>query len=343
MAVKLGINGFGRIGRLVLKAALSHPEIEVVAVNHKSRRLPANDMFASTLAHTLKYDSIHGRLDDDIKGYDDTIAVNGQQFKVLSEGDPAALPWGKLGVDIVVESTGKFNDPEKAGAHLAAGAKKVVISAPAKGECLTLVMGVNEGIYDPVKHNIVSNASCTTNCLAPVAKVLLNKFGIVKGLMTTVHAVTNNQQILDMPSKDMRRSRAAFNSIIPTTTGAARAVAQVLPELKGRLNGMAMRVPTLNVSLVDLVVQLQKKVTREEVNAILKDASEGELKGILGYSELPLVSIDYNGDPHSSIVDALSTMVIGEDMIKVLAWYDNEWGYSNRVVNLVEYIAKRGL
>ncbi|WP_449240958.1 type I glyceraldehyde-3-phosphate dehydrogenase [Desulfoscipio gibsoniae] len=343
MAVKLGINGFGRIGRLVLKAALSHPEIEVVAVNHKSRRLPANDMFASTLAHTLKYDSIHGRLDDDIKGYDDTIAVNGQQFKVLSEGDPAALPWGKLGVDIVVESTGKFNDPEKAGAHLAAGAKKVVISAPAKGECLTLVMGVNEGIYDPAKHNIVSNASCTTNCLAPVAKVLLNKFGIVKGLMTTVHAVTNNQQILDMPSKDMRRSRAAFNSIIPTTTGAARAVAQVLPELKGRLNGMAMRVPTLNVSLVDLVVQLQKKVTREEVNAILKDASEGELKGILGYSELPLVSIDYNGDPHSSIVDALSTMVIGEDMIKVLAWYDNEWGYSNRVVNLVEYIAKRGL
>ncbi|AGL03543.1 type I glyceraldehyde-3-phosphate dehydrogenase [Desulfoscipio gibsoniae] len=343
MAVKLGINGFGRIGRLVLRAALSHPEIEVVAVNHKSRRLPANDLFASTLAHTLKYDSIHGRLNDDIKGYDDTIAVNGQQFKVLSEGDPAALPWGELGVDIVVESTGKFNDSEKASAHLAAGAKKVVISAPAKGECLTLVMGVNEEKYDPAVHHVVSNASCTTNCLAPVAKVLLKKFGIVKGLMTTVHAVTNNQQILDMPSKDMRRSRAAFNSIIPTTTGAARAVALVLPELQGRLNGMAMRVPTLNVSVVDLVVQLQKKVTREEVNEAFKNASEGELKGILGYSELPLVSIDYNGDPHASIVDALSTMVIQDDMVKVLAWYDNEWGYSNRVVDLVEYIAKRGL
>ncbi|TYO94854.1 type I glyceraldehyde-3-phosphate dehydrogenase [Desulfallas thermosapovorans] len=343
MTVKLGINGFGRIGRLVLRAALRHPEIEVVAVNHKSRRLPVNDVFASSLAHTLKYDSIHGKLDDDIKGYDDIIDVNGQQFKVLSEGDPGALPWGELGVDIVVESTGKFNDPEKAAAHLAAGAKKVVISAPAKGDCLTLVMGVNEDKYDPAVHNVVSNASCTTNCLAPVAKVLLNKFGIVKGLMTTVHAVTNNQQILDMPSKDLRRSRAAFSSIIPTTTGAARAVAVVLPELAGRLNGMAMRVPTPNVSLVDLVVQLEKKVTREEVNAALKEAAEGELKGILGYSELPLVSIDYTGDPHSSVVDALSTMVIQDDMVKVLAWYDNEWGYSNRVVDLVEYIAKKGL
>lgn len=342
MALKLGINGFGRIGKLVLRAALRHPEIEVVAVNHKSRRLPVNDVFAKTIAHTLTYDSIHGRLDDDIVGYDDVISVNGEEIKLISEGDPAALPWGELGVDIVVESTGKFNNPEQTSLHLKAGAKKVVISAPAKGDCLTVVMGVNDEQYNPAVHNVVSNASCTTNCLAPVAKTLLKNFGIVKGLVTTVHSVTNNQQILDMPNKDMRRGRAAFNAIIPTTTGAAKAVALVLPELKGRLNGMAMRIPTHNVSVVDLVVQLQKKVTVEEVNAALKDASENGLKGILGYSELPLVSVDYNGSPYSSIVDSLSTMVIEDDMVKVLAWYDNEWGYSNRVIDLVKYIAKKG-
>lgn len=342
MAVKVGVNGFGRIGRLVLRAALYNPEIEVVAVNHKSRRLPADENFAKTLAHTLKYDSIHGRLDDDITGYDDKIVVNGKEIKVLAEGNPAELPWRDLGVDIVVESTGKFRNAEDAAVHLQAGAKKVVITAPAKGECMTVVMGVNEEQYNPTVHHVVSNASCTTNCLAPVAKVLLNNYGIVKGLMTTVHSVTNNQQILDMPSKDMRRGRACSNSIIPTTTGAAKAVSLVLPELKGRLNGMAMRVPTLNVSVVDLVVQLQKKVSKEEVNAVLKHASENELKGILGYSELPLVSHDYNGDAHSSIVDALSTMVIYDDMVKVVAWYDNEWGYSNRVIDLVEYIANQG-
>lgn len=343
MAVRVGINGFGRIGRLVMRAALRHQEIDVVAINHKSRRLPADDVFTRTLAHTLKYDSVHGKLDVDITGYGDIIAVNGKEVKVLAVGDPAELPWGDLGVDIVVESTGKFRGPDEAAAHLRAGAKKVVITAPAKGECLTVVMGVNEEQYDPTMHHVVSNASCTTNCLAPVAKVLLKNFGIVKGLMTTVHAVTNNQQILDMPSKDLRRGRAFSNSIIPTTTGAAKAVSLVLPELAGRLNGMAMRVPTLNVSVVDLVAQLQKKVTREEVNAALKDASEGALKGILAYSELPLVSADYNGDPHSSIVDALSTMAICDDMVKVVAWYDNEWGYSNRVLDLVKYIAKQGI
>ena len=343
MAVRIGINGFGRIGRLVLRVALKRPDIEVVAVNHKSRRLPMDEEFAPKLAHTLKYDSIHGRLEEEIIGYKDTIAVNGKEIKLLSNGDPAALPWGDLGVDLVVESTGKFNSPDKASVHLKGGAKKVVISAPAKGECLTVVMGVNEEIYDPAIHDIVSNASCTTNCLAPVAKVLHQNFGIAKGLMTTVHAVTNNQQILDMPSKDVRRGRAATMSIIPTTTGAAKAVALVLPALKGKLNGMSMRVPTLNVSVVDLVAQLQKKVTREEVNAVFKDASEHELKGILAYSELPLVSVDYIGDSHSSIVDGLSTMVMEDDLIKVLSWYDNEWGYSNRVVDLVEYMAKRGI
>ncbi|SFG62544.1 glyceraldehyde 3-phosphate dehydrogenase [Desulfotomaculum arcticum] len=343
MAVRIGINGFGRIGRLVLRVALRRPDIEVVAVNHKSRRLPMDEEFAPKLAHTLKYDSIHGRLEEEIVGHKDTISVNGKKIKLLSNGDPAALPWGDLGVDLVVESTGIFNSPDKASSHLKGGAKKVVISAPAKGECLTVVMGVNEELYDPAIHNVVSNASCTTNCLAPVAKVLHKNFGIVKGLMTTVHAVTNNQQILDMPSKDVRRGRAATMSIIPTTTGAAKAVALVLPELKGKLNGMAMRVPTLNVSVVDLVAQLQKKATREEINAVLKNASENELKGILAYSELPLVSVDYTSDSHSSIVDGLSTMVMDDDMVKILSWYDNEWGYSNRVVDLVEYIAKRGI
>lgn len=344
MAVQIGINGLGRIGRLVFRAALRRSDVKVVAVNHKSRRLPVNEVFTATLAHTLKYDTAHGRLDDDIRGYDNMISINGQEIKVFSEGDPSRLPWGELGVDMVVESTGKFNKLEDASLHLEGGAKKVVISAPAKGGgCPTVVMGVNEEQYDPDAHHVVSNASCTTNCLAPVAKVINREFGIVKGLMTTVHALTNDQLILDMPHRDWRRGRAGSMSIIPTTTGAAKAVALVLPELEGKLNGMAMRVPTLNVSVVDLTIQLAQKATREDINAVLKNASEGELKDILAYSELPLVSWDYNGDPHSSIVDALSTMVMDNDMAKVVAWYDNEWGYSNRVVDLVTYIANRGI
>lgn len=342
MTIKIGINGFGRIGRLVCRVALARPDIEVVAINHKSRRLAAGENYTKTLAHTLKYDSVHGVLDADIRGEGDSIWVDGKEIKVVIEADPANLPWKELGVDVAVESTGRFNKVDDAARHLDAGAKKIVISAPAKGECFTAVMGVNEEKYDPSRHDIVSNASCTTNCLAPVAKVLNNEFGIVKGLMTTVHAVTNDQQILDMPHRDMRRGRSGNMSIIPTTTGAAKAVALVLPELKGKLNGMSLRVPTPNVSVVDLVVQLEKKATAEDVNKVLQNASQGELKGILAYSELPLVSIDYNGNPHSSVVDALSTMAIGEDMLKVVAWYDNEWGYSNRVVDLVSYIAERG-
>jgi len=343
MAVKVGINGFGRIGRLVLRAALENPDLEVVAINHKSRRLQVDANYAKTLAHTLKYDSVHGILAAEVTGEADSIRVNGHEIKVLAEGDPAALPWKDMGVQIVVESTGKFRDVEGAAKHLEAGAKKVIISAPAKGDCLTVVMGVNEEGYDPTRHDIISNASCTTNCLAPVAKVLHETFGIVQGLMTTVHAVTNDQQMLDMPHRDMRRGRSGNMSIIPTTTGAAKAVALVLPELKGKLNGMAMRVPTPNVSVVDLVVNLEKPATVEEVNKTLKNASEGPLKGILGYSELPLVSVDFNGNPHSSIVDAPSTMAIGDNMVKVVAWYDNEWGYSNRVVDLVSFIAQKGI
>jgi glyceraldehyde 3-phosphate dehydrogenase len=343
MAIKVGINGFGRIGRLVLRAALNKPGLEVVAINHKSRRLQADANFAKTLAHTLKYDSVHGALDAEVNGNGNSLWIDGKEIKVLAEGDPASLPWKELGVQIVVESTGKFRNVEGASKHLEAGASKVVISAPAKGDCLTVVMGVNEGEYDPSRHNIISNASCTTNCLAPVAKVIDEEFGIVKGLMTTVHAVTNDQQMLDMPHRDMRRGRSGNMSIIPTTTGAARAVSVVLPQLKGKLNGMAMRVPTPNVSVVDLVVNLEKPATAEEVNNALKNASEGALKGILGYSELPLVSIDYNGNSHSSIVDALSTMAIGDNMVKVVAWYDNEWGYSSRVVDLVSYIAQKGI
>ncbi|MCL6612490.1 MAG: type I glyceraldehyde-3-phosphate dehydrogenase [Peptococcaceae bacterium] len=343
MAVRIGINGFGRIGRNVMRIALDRPGLEVAAVNHKSRRLPADDNFTPTLAHLLKYDTIHGKLDKDIRGSGNSILVDGREIRALAVQDPAALPWGELGVDIVIESTGKFNRPEDAALHLKAGARRVIITAPAKGEAFTAVMGVNHTEYDPEVHRVVSNASCTTNCLAPVAKVIHEKFGIVKGLMTTVHAVTNDQQILDMPHRDMRRARSGVTSIIPTTTGAARAVALVLPELKGRLNGFAMRVPVTNVSVVDLVAQIGRKASREEINAALKDASENGLKGIMGYSDLPLVSADYNGDSHSSIVDALSTMVIEDDLIKVVAWYDNEWGYSCRVVDLVEYMAARGL
>ena len=343
MGLKIGINGLGRIGHDVLRAALKREDFEVMAVNHKSRRIPVTDSYAGAVAHLLKYDSVHGVFDAEVKASGDNIVVNGQEIKLMAEADPAVLPWRELGVDLVVESTGKFNDPAQAGKHLDAGAKRVVVSAPAKGDCLTVVMGVNQDKYDPVVHYVVSNASCTTNCLAPVAKVLNDKFGIVKGLMTTVHAYTNDQQLLDMPHRDLRRGRAANLSIIPTSTGAARAVALVLPELKGKLNGFAMRVPTPNVSVVDLVVELNKTVTVEEINGALKEASEGALKGILGYSGLPLVSIDFNGDPHSATVDALSTMVIGGNMAKVVAWYDNEWGYTQRVLDLAAFIASKGL
>ena len=332
---KVGINGFGRIGRNVFRAALNNPEIEIIAVNDLTD--------AATLAHLLKYDSIHGTFDADVAVDGDNLVVNGKKVKVLAQTDPAKLPWGELGVDIVVESTGRFTVGEKAKAHIDGGAKKVIISAPAKGEDITIVMGVNEGKYDAAKHNIVSNASCTTNCLAPFTKVLLENFGIESGLMTTVHSYTNDQKILDLPHSDLRRARAAAMSIIPTTTGAAKAVALVLPELKGKMNGFAMRVPTPNVSITDLTVVLSKDTTEKEINEALKKAAEGELKGIMGYNELPLVSKDYNGCPLSSIVDGLSTMMVGPKMAKVVAWYDNEWGYSNRVVDLAIYMAKKGL
>ncbi|VBB07634.1 glyceraldehyde 3-phosphate dehydrogenase active site [Lucifera butyrica] len=335
MATKVGINGFGRIGRNVFRAALKNPAVDIVAVNDLTD--------AKTLAHLLKYDSVHGILDADVKAVDGNIVVNGKTIKVLAEKDPASLPWKALGVEVVVESTGRFTEGAKAAAHLTAGAKKVIISAPAKGEDITIVMGVNEDKYDAAKHNVISNASCTTNCLAPFAKVLHETFGIKKGLMTTVHSYTNDQQILDLPHKDLRRARAAGMSIIPTTTGAAKAVALVLPELKGKLNGFAMRVPTPNVSVTDLVAELEKPATAEEINAALKKAAEGQLKGIMAYCEEPLVSKDFNGNSHSSIVDSLSTMVVGDNLAKVVSWYDNEWGYSNRVVDLVSYIAKKGL
>ncbi|MBW7652028.1 type I glyceraldehyde-3-phosphate dehydrogenase [Anoxybacillus sp. ST4] len=335
MAVKIGINGFGRIGRNVFRAALKNPEIEVVAVNDLTD--------AKTLAHLLKYDSVHGTLDAEVSVNGNNIVVDGKEIIVKAERDPANLGWGDLGVDIVVESTGRFTKREDAAKHLEAGAKKVIISAPATNEDITIVMGVNQDKYDPANHHVISNASCTTNCLAPFAKVLHEKFGIIRGMMTTVHAYTNDQQILDLPHKDLRRARAAAESIIPTSTGAAKAVALVLPELKGKLNGMAMRVPTPNVSVVDLVAELEKEVTVEEVNAALKAAAEGELKGILAYSEEPLVSRDYNGSTASSTIDALSTMVMEGRMVKVLSWYDNETGYSHRVVDLAAYIASKGL
>ena len=343
MGLKIGINGLGRIGRDVLRAALKREEFKVMAINHKSRRIPVTDSYAAAVAHLLKYDSVHGVFDARVEAAGDNIVVSGQEIKLMAEADPAALPWRELGVELVVESTGKFNDPVQAARHLEAGAKRVVLSAPAKGDCPTVVMGVNQDRYDPDRHFVVSNASCTTNCLATVAKVINDKFGIVKGLMTTVHSYTNDQQLLDMPHSDLRRGRAANLSIIPTSTGAARAVALVLPELKGKLNGSAMRVPTPNVSIVDLVAELTKTVTVEEINGALKEAAEGPMKGILAYSELPLVSIDFNGNPHSAIVDSLSTMVIGGNMVKVLAWYDNEWGYSQRVLDLAAYIASKGL
>lgn len=335
MATKIGINGFGRIGRNVFRASLAKKDIEIVAINDLTD--------AKTLAHLLKYDSVHGIFDAEVKAGENCIYVNGKEIKVIAEMDPAKLPWGELGVDIVVESTGRFTQRDKAAAHLAAGAKKVIISAPAKEEDITIVMGVNQEKYDAANHHVISNASCTTNCLAPFAKVLNDNFGIKRGLMTTVHAYTNDQRILDLPHKDLRRARAAGQSIIPTTTGAARAVALVLPELKGKLNGFAMRVPTPNVSVVDLVAELEKPATAEEINAKLKEAAEGELKGVLGYTDEPLVSKDFCGNANSSIVDALSTMVIEGNMVKVVSWYDNEWGYSNRVLDLASYIASKGL
>ncbi|RMF67473.1 MAG: type I glyceraldehyde-3-phosphate dehydrogenase [Calditrichaeota bacterium] len=333
MAVRVGINGFGRIGRNIFRAAKKHgaPDVEFVAVNDLTD--------SRTLAHLLKYDSNFGIFEGEVSADSENIRVDGKTIKVLSIKDPAELPWKELDVDVVVESTGLFRAREQAQKHLDAGAKKVIISAPAKNPDITIVMGVNDHKYDPAAHNILSNASCTTNCLTPVAKVILEHFGIVKGLMTTIHSYTNDQRILDLPHKDLRRARAAAISMIPTTTGAAKAVAEVIPELKGKMDGMAIRVPTSTVSLVDVVFQLEKTATTEEVNAALKKASENELKGILGYCDLPLVSRDYFGDYHSSIVDALSTTVIDGNLAKVLSWYDNEWGFSCRVVNLIERIA----
>ncbi|RJG26516.1 type I glyceraldehyde-3-phosphate dehydrogenase [Paenibacillus thiaminolyticus] len=333
--VKVGINGFGRIGRNVFRAALGNPEVEIVAINDLTD--------VKTLAHLLKYDTTHGKLDATVEAKEGAIVVNGKEVKVFAERNPENLPWGANGVEIVVEATGIFTAKDKAEMHLKGGAKKVIISAPATNEDITIVMGVNEDKYDAANHTIISNASCTTNCLAPFAKVLNDKFGIVKGMMTTVHSYTNDQNVLDLPHKDMRRARAAAENIIPSTTGAAKAVSLVLPELKGKLNGMAMRVPTPNVSVTDLVVELSKNVTVEEVNGALKEAANGPLKGIMNYSEEPLVSSDYNSDPASSTIDALSTMVVGDNMVKVVSWYDNEWGYSNRVVDLVAFIAKKGL
>ena len=335
MAVRVGINGFGRIGRIVFRAAMGNPDVEIVAVNDLTD--------AKTNAHLLKYDSVHGTLKANVEATDDTITVDGKKVKVLAEADPAKLPWRDLGVDVVVESTGRFTDATKAKAHIDAGAKKVIISAPAKNEDITIVMGVNEKTYDPARHHVISNASCTTNCLAPVAKVVHEKLVIKKGLMTTVHAYTNDQRILDLVHKDLRRARAGAMSIIPTTTGAAKAVGLVLPELKGKLNGFAMRVPVANVSVIDLVAEVEKAATVEEVNAFLREASQGEFKGIMAYTDEPLVSRDFNGDPHSATVDGLCTMVVEGTMVKVVAWYDNEWGYSNRIVDLIAYIASKGL
>ncbi len=332
MAIKIGINGFGRIGRQTYRALVEEysDEVEVVAVNDLTD--------TKTLGYLLQYDSNYGFFEGDVEIESDALKIDGQNLKVLAEKDPANLPWGKLGVDLVIESTGRFTDAAQAGAHIKAGAKKVIISAPAKGEDLTIVMGVNHDQYDPQKHNIISNASCTTNCLAPVAKVILEKFGIVKGLVTTVHSYTNDQVILDQPHKDLRRARAAAINIIPTTTGAAKAVALVIPELKGKFDGFALRVPTSTVSIIDFKAVVERDTTIEEVNAALKEASEGDLEDILGYEEQPLVSSDYRGDPRSSIVDALSTQVIGGNLVQVVSWYDNEWGYSCRVADLTAFI-----
>lgn len=335
MSIKVGLNGFGRIGRAVLRLAQTEfgDDIEIVALNARAN--------TETLVHLFKYDSCYGKFNGEASVVGENVMqVNGKEIKIFRCNDPEDIPWGELGVDIVVESTGIFKDREKASKHIKAGAKKVIITAPGKNEDVTIVMGVNEEDYDPANHHIISNASCTTNCLAPFAKVLDDKFGIEKGLMTTVHAYTNDQRILDKTHKDLRRARAAGESIIPTTTGAAKAVSKVLPQLEGKLNGFALRVPTPTVSLVDLVCELKKPATVEEINVAFKEASEGSMKGILGYSEEPLVSVDYKGDERSSIVDGLSTLSMGDKMFKILSWYDNEWGYSARTVDLVKYVAK---
>jgi glyceraldehyde 3-phosphate dehydrogenase len=335
MAVKFAINGFGRIGRCLMRALVERKEpLDVVLVNDIDK--PA------TLAHLFKYDSVHGNFRGEVAHTETEIIINGKKIAVTAEKDAANLPWKAKGVDVVLECSGKYTDREGAEKHLKAGAKKVLISAPAKRPDLTVVLGVNEGNYDPKKHHIVSNASCTTNCLTPMAKVLLDNFGIVKGLMTTIHSYTNDQRILDQPHKDLRRARAAALSIIPTTTGAAKAVAEVIPELKGKLDGLSVRVPTPNVSLVDLVVQVSRETTREEVNAAMKKAAEGPLKGILRYSEELTVSCDYNNDPHSCILDALDTFVVEKNLVKVMGWYDNEWGYSERMVDLAKLLASKG-
>jgi glyceraldehyde 3-phosphate dehydrogenase (phosphorylating) len=335
MPVRVGINGFGRIGRNIMRAAMGDREIDFVAVNDLTS--------AKTLAHLLKYDSVLGNLEADVKATNDGISVDGEEFKVLSMKDPAQLPWKDLGVDVVFEATGLFTKRDDAAKHLTAGAKKVIITAPAKGPDITMVLGVNEDKYDPAKHHIVSNASCTTNCLAPVAKVVHECFGLRKGWMTTVHSYTNDQNLLDLPHKDLRRARAAALSIIPTTTGAATAVGEVLPELKGRLDGFAMRVPTPNVSVVDLNALVDRKTTAEDVNKAFRDAANGRLRGILAYSEEELVSVDFRRNPHSSIVDAPYTKVMDGDFVKVVAWYDNEWGYSTRCVDLLLQVITKGL
>ena len=335
MSVKVGINGFGRIGRNIFRTALGDKDIDFVAVNDITD--------TKTLAHLLKYDSVLGNLDHEIKTSGNGISVEGKEFHVFSERDPASIPWGLVGAEIVIESTGRFTKAEDAKKHLHDGVKKVIISAPAKNEDITIVLGVNEDEYDRAAHNVISNASCTTNCLAPVAKVIHEKFGIRNAQMTTIHSYTNDQQLLDLPHKDLRRARAAALNMIPTSTGAAKAVALVLPELKGKFDGISVRVPTPNVSLVDVVIEVDKETTSEEVNKALKDAANEELEGILAFSEEPLVSSDFKQNPNSSIVDAEYTKVIGGNMIKILSWYDNEWGYSCRVRDLVKYIAGKGL
>ncbi|MDR2162760.1 MAG: type I glyceraldehyde-3-phosphate dehydrogenase [Clostridiales Family XIII bacterium] len=336
MSTKVGINGFGRIGRNAFKAAIQKgADFDIVAINDVTD--------PRTLAHLLKYDSIFGAFAGTVEAKDDAIVVNGKEIKITAVRNPAELPWKELGVEVVLESTGLFTKKPDAEKHLQAGAKKVIISAPATDEDITVVMGVNEDKYDPASHHVLSNASCTTNCLAPVAKIIDKNWGIVEGLMTTVHSYTNDQKILDQPHKDLRRARAAAMAIIPTTTGAAKAVALVLPQLKGKLNGMAMRVPTPAVSVVDVVFKLDMEADKAQINKALKDAAEGDMKGILGYSDDPLVSIDYKGDPRSSIVDGLSTMFVDSKFVKIVSWYDNEWGYSNRAVDLIEYVISKGL
>jgi glyceraldehyde 3-phosphate dehydrogenase len=337
MATRVGINGFGRIGRQSMKAILERHagELEVVAINDLTD--------TKTNAHLLKYDSTYGRFPGEVEATPDSLIVNGHKIKVLAQRDPAQIPWGDLGVEIVIESTGFFTDAEKAAAHLHDTVKKVIISAPAKGEDLTIVLGVNDHVYDPSKHNIISNASCTTNCLAPAAKVLNDTFGIERGLMNTIHSYTNDQRLQDQLHSDLRRARAAAVNIIPTSTGAAKAVALVIPELKGRFDGMSLRVPTLTVSIVDFVATVRKETSKEAVNEAFKAAAAGALKGILDYTEEPLVSSDFRGDTHSSIIDGLTTQVLGGNMVKVVAWYDNEWGYSCRVSDLAAFLAKKGL